>query len=221
MRLFAFIIISAFGFISNAKAADECRHALIKDTTQFTSEVSRYLSFLNVVDRQSYSSSKKDIDAGAKALIKGVPFEASFGFDKFQEYRSRVFRQFEYKEDTQSAVSYLHSALSGNSVRAYIACLESNSKENGFHAFPSYVDGEVVAVSLRWSQSFGNPQAAPVKVIYARGTDTPTSTIPTQIDPNKTVSFLFERQTGQNFCSSYRRRWTDTNNGSYGGRSQY
>lgn len=199
MKKLGFAILTILVLSMGGARAADCSKVLIQDNTSYNSTLEKHLSYLNVVNSNSYKSQKKSIKHGGEAVIEGIPFKSDFNWDKFTEYRNSVFRKYQYEEDTKSALSYLHQTLPDQVVNAYIRCLEINARENGFYAYASYVDSEVVVVSMRWSDSSTNPRVADVKVVYSRGTTTDRSIVPPTIPPNKTESFPFERIPNEEF----------------------
>jgi hypothetical protein len=150
--------ILLIGLVHTAIAEDNCDAALVRATSKSNRSVHDDWRLASLVDENTYKETKHD--AGAHAVIYGVPVGANYG-----DFQKNIARQYRVHNESRTHTELKNIAWMGldpNSLGAYGACLQSKVFNTpGLHAAVVAATDSDVSILVKWDVP-GNAMPADV-----------------------------------------------------------
>lgn len=173
------IILSSFLlFLSTVAVASDCREALIQDRIEYVENTHKKLSYLNIINRESYNKVKNNFGLAGNLLVNGTPISGSASYDEFNEKRRKEFQKHQFKESVSFSIRYSAQVFGDNALEAYKSCLDRNRTE-GLKVLPISYSNTVVYLRVKYIPSNNSSQAITLNFYNEEGFE--NTNIPAQL----------------------------------------
>jgi hypothetical protein len=184
-------------------------NAVLMPTIQRLSESKQVsLSYLAIIDEQTFEEIKKAIKAGATIPIADIPIGGDMSWEDFQTRRSAKFRSEQFAGAYASSIITLNQYLPRNVTDAWLDCQRlciTGRTNGGIHCAVIDADEDSVVIKFTWFPPPGAVKDGIVESLQIEGASTRDAPIPPVLKVGDTIAAsgettrIFRREAGKTF----------------------